>query len=234
MKSPKSKKGSKWTVVLGIVLPIVLAAAIIWYFNRSKNKKKADQPDSLPNSQAAKPLRAVSDAEFPLKQGSKGDMVRQLQNALITAYGSSVLPKYGADADWGSETTTAVRNKLGVAQLNSQVDFDKAIEKLQGVVSTANNSSRGHMLVDKWKGNSTLQLMGGVGGTLIYGMAVDAFGALNATGTQLFLGSNQKYPRDQYALVDVTQNGYVVLQKLTGDRGPAGMYKVASANISVG
>jgi hypothetical protein len=49
--------------------------------------------------------------DFPLKKGSKGDAVRQLQNALIGKYGTSILPKYGADGDFGSETQAALKKK---------------------------------------------------------------------------------------------------------------------------
>ena len=47
-------------------------------------------------------------SEFPLKKGSKGDKVRQLQQALIAQHGSSIMPKYGADGDFGSETAHAL------------------------------------------------------------------------------------------------------------------------------
>ena len=51
--------------------------------------------------------------DFPLKKGSKGDNVRKLQEALITKYGKSALPKYGADGDFGSEMVAALK-KLGL------------------------------------------------------------------------------------------------------------------------
>ena len=49
--------------------------------------------------------------DFPLKKGSKGDAVRQLQQGLIDKYGASILPKYGADGDFGSETQAALKKK---------------------------------------------------------------------------------------------------------------------------
>jgi hypothetical protein len=51
----------------------------------------------------------VSNSGFPLKKGSKGDNVRSLQKALIAKYGASILPKYGADGDFGSETVAALK-----------------------------------------------------------------------------------------------------------------------------
>jgi hypothetical protein len=45
---------------------------------------------------------------FPLKRGSKGDKVRRLQQALVAQHGSSILPRYGADGDFGSELANAL------------------------------------------------------------------------------------------------------------------------------
>jgi hypothetical protein len=51
----------------------------------------------------------VSRDGFPLKRGSKGDKVRNLQEALIAKYGKQILPHYGADGDFGSEMTVALK-----------------------------------------------------------------------------------------------------------------------------
>lgn len=57
---------------------------------------------------------ATSKADgFPLKKGSKGENVRRLQEALIANYGKTVLPKFGADGDFGSEVANALK-KLGL------------------------------------------------------------------------------------------------------------------------
>jgi hypothetical protein len=46
---------------------------------------------------------------FPLKRGSKGIKVKELQLALIATYGKSILPKYGADGDFGKELANALK-----------------------------------------------------------------------------------------------------------------------------
>lgn len=55
------------------------------------------------------PLPAADSSDFPLKKGSKGEKVRQLQEALIAKYGKAILPKYGADGGFGSETVAALK-----------------------------------------------------------------------------------------------------------------------------
>ncbi|NCT73985.1 MAG: hypothetical protein GXC78_05600 [Chitinophagaceae bacterium] len=59
---------------------------------------------------------------FPLKKGSKGENVRQLQQALITKYGKSILPRYGADGDFGSETAAALK-KAGLPDSINESTF---------------------------------------------------------------------------------------------------------------
>lgn len=61
--------------------------------------------------------------DFPLKKGSKGDNVRALQNALISKHGRSMLPKYGADGGFGSETAAALK-KLKLPATVSETLFN--------------------------------------------------------------------------------------------------------------
>ncbi|HCA83926.1 MAG TPA: hypothetical protein DEP18_09060 [Flavobacteriales bacterium] len=49
------------------------------------------------------PTTPVRKDEFPLKKGSKGERVKAVQDALLYKYGKTILPKYGADGDFGSE-----------------------------------------------------------------------------------------------------------------------------------
>ncbi|HKC35294.1 MAG TPA: hypothetical protein VKB95_04500 [Chitinophagaceae bacterium] len=55
---------------------------------------------------------------FPLKKGSKGNNVKLLQEALIAKYGKTILPKYGADGDFGSETVNALKKAALPSSIN--------------------------------------------------------------------------------------------------------------------
>ncbi len=68
-----------------------------------------------------------SSGDFPLKKGSKGDNVRKLQQALMDKYGSSILPKYGADGDFGSETQNALK-KNGLPTIVSESTFNVIVQ----------------------------------------------------------------------------------------------------------
>ena len=76
--------------------------------------------------------------DFPLKKGSKGETVKKLQEALITKYGKQILSKYGADGDFGSETTNAL-TKLGLPTTITESTFNVIV---QGV-SSANPGTVG-------------------------------------------------------------------------------------------
>src|SRR6186713_700665 len=92
------------TDTLPVMLPATLPSV-----DRSRPKPTVTAPAFTPPSE---------DSEFPLRKGSKGEKVRQLQKALIAKYGKSILPKYGADGDFGSETAAALRK----AKLPSAID----------------------------------------------------------------------------------------------------------------
>jgi len=61
--------------------------------------------------------------DFPLKRGSKGENVRAFQQTLIKKYGSKILPKYGADGGFGSETAAALK-KLKMPATISETFFN--------------------------------------------------------------------------------------------------------------
>ncbi len=60
-------------------------------------------------SSSTKSAITAATSIFPLKKGSKNAQVKALQQALIAKYGASVLPKFGADGDFGTETAAALK-----------------------------------------------------------------------------------------------------------------------------
>jgi len=81
-------------------------------------KQKATVTDSL-----IMPKTTVNVSGFPLKKGSKGTNVRLLQEALIAKYGKTILPKYGADGDFGTETANALK-KVGLPGTINESTFN--------------------------------------------------------------------------------------------------------------
>ena len=60
---------------------------------------------------------------FPLKKGSKGDRVKELQGLLLK-YNPNALPNYGADGDFGSETENALFKQTGKKTVDNQSELD--------------------------------------------------------------------------------------------------------------
>ena len=118
-----TKKSNKNLVLLGLGTAATLVLSYFgWnYWKQNHNNSSPqdstgnDIPDSNPTSYKrkanAKPSTTETTNVFPLKKGSKGDKVKALQQALINNYGAGILPKYGADGDFGSELSTALKAK---------------------------------------------------------------------------------------------------------------------------
>lgn len=77
------------------------------------------------NNNAGETTRAADG--FPLKKGSKGENVRLLQDALIRKHGRQIMPRYGADGDFGSETVNALK-KLKLPVTISETLFNVLVQ----------------------------------------------------------------------------------------------------------
>ncbi len=104
-----------------------------WYKKRkAKNAEEDTQDIALsPPSQGAFSVPSapsVRNDEFPLKKGSKGTRVKQLQEALIEKHGKAILPKYGADGDFGSEMVAAL-TKLNYPSSIDQNIFNVIVQE---------------------------------------------------------------------------------------------------------
>jgi peptidoglycan hydrolase-like protein with peptidoglycan-binding domain len=100
-------------------LPIALGLVGIFYIIRSL-KKTDSVMDNNGNVDTS-----VPDSTFPLKKGSKGELVKKLQLAL----GADKLPKYGIDGDFGNETLNALKAATGKTQVDSQAEIDAIAKK---------------------------------------------------------------------------------------------------------
>jgi hypothetical protein len=85
----------------------------------------------------------TSNDDFPLKKGSKGPAVKSMQQALINKYGKSILPKYGADGDFGTETVNALK-KAGLPASIDESTYNVLIQggsKSSGSGTSSSTSS---------------------------------------------------------------------------------------------
>jgi peptidoglycan hydrolase-like protein with peptidoglycan-binding domain len=128
-QSPQKGNGKK-ILLIGLS---VAATGTLGYFGyqwwKGRKEKEADDvteetpvPDLSPPSKSSFsiPSAPKRDDDFPLKKGSRGARVRQLQEALIEKNGKQIMPKYGADGDFGSETVSAL------TKLNLPISIDES------------------------------------------------------------------------------------------------------------
>lgn len=188
-------------------LGIAVAGTISYFGWQYWKKRKAaaedflitDIPDMPP---AEKPTRKkttkpalepapVRNDNFPLQKGSKGANVKALQEALIAKYGKSILPKYGADGDFGSELQAALKKAglpeqvsastmnvlksdnatsldpkkaaMDIYQAASRKDFAKTLQALKALKTTTDYKQVGEVF-------KTYRINGNVRQTLVNGL----------------------------------------------------------------
>jgi peptidoglycan hydrolase-like protein with peptidoglycan-binding domain len=160
-KAKTGKKQQKKKIIVASVA--VGAAGILGYFGwqylkKRKESKKVGDMDAvvkqintiktetpppvynLPNPKTTTRTSTVTSntandlSAFPLKKGSKSNNVRLMQEALIAKYGKSILPKYGADGDFGIETENALK-KAGLPATINESTFNVLTQatKIDGV-----------------------------------------------------------------------------------------------------
>ena len=113
-------------------------------FEQAVNTNSVTLPSPTSSYTPSKPSSSggSSTSGFPLKKGSRGTLVTNLQNALIKKYGAAILPKYGADGDFGSETYNALIAK-GLPTVIDEDAFTKIVLGGGSVSSGATSSSSG-------------------------------------------------------------------------------------------
>lgn len=112
-KKKKAAKSSStdFNTIMQSSSPSTLYPSSVYTDSTATSPYVAPTATTSSTSNSAKQTAATSTSSasgFPLKKGSKGTLVKTLQQALISKYGASILPKYGADGDFGSETATAL------------------------------------------------------------------------------------------------------------------------------
>ena len=118
------------------ILPTT-AAAVVYPTSSSTVSPSASISLPKPATQSSSAKKASGTvSSFPLKKGSKNELVKSLQLALIAKYGAGVLPKYGADGDFGSETVAA----LTKAGLPTTIDETTYYVIIQGSSSISDKS----------------------------------------------------------------------------------------------
>lgn len=146
----------KWYVLTGIAVAGTAVAVGLGYYilkprrnndesdpeARFTGEQSAPQQESLPTSTPrytapTAPTVPVSSG-FPIKRGSRGEFVKNLQNALMQKFGAAALPKWGADGIWGSELETALSSRKLKTVIDQTTYTDYIMGNFGGAPSNPN------------------------------------------------------------------------------------------------
>lgn len=144
-----SKKGKYILIGLGVVA--LIGGTTYMVLQKMRQQKRSTFPDELMtnNSNPIPRLPAVrstvsdnrSKNQFPIQKGSRGAFVKSIQKALIAKFGKGVLPKFGADGQWGSEMQTAMKRLKLPTSISAEL-FQKILTsgalQLSGLDGTEN------------------------------------------------------------------------------------------------
>jgi len=114
-----------------IIAGVLLAGGVFFlikYLMPKKDKSPPAPPPKKDETNTTTTTTTPVSTAFPLKKGSRGSLVRQVQTLLIKL-DSKNLPKFGADGSFGSETEAALQKELGKKTIDSQADIDTLQKK---------------------------------------------------------------------------------------------------------
>ena len=116
---------------------VALIGFVLVFSNRRRRKQKTEiietetktqtPTKNVGATQVIKEKIDFSKTKFPIKKGQEGTDVQKLQ-LLILQYNSNLLPNFGADGDFGSETASALKSIIGKELIESQKDIDAIYE----------------------------------------------------------------------------------------------------------
>ena len=120
-------------VIFGV--PVVIGLYFVYKaIKNSKPKGKDADIDYDPKNNSNVDVKANGGTTpsvaklFPLKKGSKGGKVLELQRAML-GYDDTILGKYRDDGDFGTTTETALQTILSKKTADSQDDIDAIVKK---------------------------------------------------------------------------------------------------------
>lgn len=117
-----------------IALPILVGGYIVYKQLKPKKKKEQTPPPPPPTPTPTPKLTGgdsvikVRAEGFPIKKGSRGAKVRELQGYILKK-NPKALPKYGADGDFGNETEGAMQMLFGKFSVENQAELDEIKKK---------------------------------------------------------------------------------------------------------
>ncbi|MDD3479958.1 MAG: hypothetical protein PHI42_06200 [Paludibacteraceae bacterium] len=122
------KTNLKMAIIITIVILVPLGSVALLFL--WSNKKKEDEKSDDETKSVKSDEKTVNVSNFPLKQGSSGDLVKSLQEKLnvalwksapippyVPTYGGVVITKLTEDGSFGPRTLAVVKWKFGTEKV---------------------------------------------------------------------------------------------------------------------
>lgn len=141
-----------------ILFGLPLAIGVYFVIKSMRDKKKGQVTDA--GQQGILPIVTVPPrptSVFPLKRGSKGDKVKELQRALLF-FDKNLLPRFGADGDFGSETEAAVLKVLNKRTVDSQAEIDRILNMRPSQAGVSSLTPSANEIINRFKTNKSIKL----------------------------------------------------------------------------
>lgn len=199
-EKPSAKK------ILYIALPLLAGLAVILILNRNKNRKIPKYPPVEPTN--TKP--AVKKTTFPLKKGSKGELVIQLQQVL-----NSKGANLKTDGDWGPLTDAAMKQYLGISQVNDQVQYDQIVNSYKASAQASSAAVQASFLsnglIVSWNANPSRKFTAtkDFAATVV---TVDYLKNTISTGNYLNIKKGEILSRLDFKPVGIAKNGMLIMK----------------------
>lgn len=151
-----NKKG---TIAIGVISLLFVGTAIYFVVKGLRTKPKPQEGNNVGGgdtqnagttttttttttpSTTTTTQETYTEFKFPIRLTQKNDSVRKLQDLLLKV-DSNLLPKFGVDGYFGTETESALYKVLGKKSVSSQADIEKIKNKAKaktiGVLSMQN------------------------------------------------------------------------------------------------
>lgn len=130
-------------------LPILVGGFLIYkQFSKGKNKNEDVPLPPLPPAPIGGGGGGVPSSDFPLRKGSKNDMVGSLQSLLNTALACKTSPLLVVDNNFGTKTEAALNDLTGKKSVSSASDFESVKKQLASFCALSKNLDWGWKLIE--------------------------------------------------------------------------------------